>query len=432
MKHMKKTNRVAAALLACLLFAASCGRAETEVPADKPENAAAETAERKEEAVFASVDLPAAGVDPTGAEADALLSDTVTAFSERFYKLALSRVKGNAVFSPLSLYYALALTSNGAHGETADEFADALGMDTAALNEYLYTLTNVLAATKETTVTIGNSVWGNAANFTVNPAFQKIAETYYDAHAESLPFDKDALKTINGWVSEKTDGMIDALFDSLDPEQRMILVNTVLFDGIWAEEYEDADVAPGSFTTADGRTIRPDFLYSTEYSYFEVDGAKGFSKDYKDGYRFIGVRPDGDLAPFVEGMDLGEIVEKSGASDLKADCGIPKFEYEASLGLNDVAESLGIRKAFTNSSELGGLSSSGADDIRIDSIFQKAKIILNEHGTKAAAATAINFTGTAFMPEVRREVYLDKPFFYVIVNADGIPLFLGTVEDPTK
>ena len=75
---------------------------------------------------------------------------------------------------------------------------------------------------------------------------------------------------------------------------------------------------------------------------------------------------------------------------------------------------------------------SGADVIRIDSIFQKAKIILNEHGTKAAAATAIEFGITAFMPEIRREVYLDKPFFYVIVNGDGIPLFIGTVEDPTK
>ena len=425
---MKRMNQVLAALLACLLCAVSCGRADTEVPADKP----GEAAETKGEVTYASVDLPAAGHEPTGNEADALLSDAVTAFSEKFYKLAMPNLDENAVFSPLSLYYALALTSNGAHGETADEFAAALGMDTAELNEYLYTLTNALAATKETTVTIGNSVWGNAANFEVNPAFQKIAESYYDAHAESLTFDKAALKKINGWVSEKTDGMIDSLFDALDPEQLMILVNTVLFDGIWEKEYEEADVMPGSFTTADGQSIRPDFLYSTEYSYFEVDGAKGFSKDYKDGYRFVGVRPDGDLEAFVADMDLGEIIEKSGTSNLKADCGIPKFAYEAALGLNGITEALGIRKAFTDSAELGGLSSSGADVIRIDSIFQKAKIILNEHGTKAAAATAFEFGTTAFMPEIRREVYLDKPFFYVIVNADGIPLFLGTVEDPTK
>ncbi|MCR4906237.1 MAG: serpin family protein [Clostridiales bacterium] len=425
---MKKTNRIAAALLACLLMTASCGHCETEyadlVP-DKP-------AEEAGELTYASVDLPAAGKEPAGAEADALLSDAVTGFSEKFYKLAMPQLHDNAVFSPLSLYYALSLTSNGAHGETAEEFAVALGMETAELNEYLYTLTENLAATKETTVIIGNAIWGNAAKFAINPAFQKIAERYYDAHAESLAFDGTALKKINGWVSEKTDGMIDALFDSLDPEQRMILVNTVLFDGIWAEEYEDADVMPGTFTTADGRQLRPDFLYSTEYSYFEVDGAKGFSKDYKDGYRFIGVRPDGDLAAFVAGMDLGEIIEKSASSGLKADCGMPKFEYEASLGLNEITEALGIQKAFTGSAELGGLNENGADDIMIDSIFQKAKIVLNEHGTKAAAATAINFATTAFMPEIRREVYLDKPFFYAIVNADGIPLFLGTVEDPTK
>lgn len=425
---MKNNNRITAVLLACLLMTASCRHCSAENADLSP----AIPSEGIGEPTYTSVDLPAAGHEPTGLEADALLSDAVTGFSEKFYKLAMPSLGENAVFSPLSLYYALALTSNGAHGETAREFADALGMDTAELNEYLYTLTNALSATEETTVKIGNAVWGNKANFEINPDFAKIAADYYRAHAESLAFDADALKKINGWVSEQTDGMIDALFDALDPAQRMILVNTVLFDGIWAEEYEDADVMPGSFTTADGKTIRPDFLYSTEYSYFEVPGAKGFSKDYKDGYRFIGVRPDGDLAEFVSGMDLGAIIAGSATSDLKADCGIPKFEYESALGLNEITEALGIRRAFTGSAELGGLSASGADDILIDSIFQKAKIILNEHGTKAAAATAINFGTTAFMPEIRREVYLDKPFFYVIVNADGIPLFLGTVEDPTK
>ena len=253
---MKNNNRITAVLLACLLMTASCRHCSAENADLSP----AIPSEGIGEPTYTSVDLPAAGHEPTGLEADALLSDAVTGFSEKFYKLAMPSLGENAVFSPLSLYYALALTSNGAHGETAREFADALGMDTAELNEYLYTLTNALSATEETTVKIGNAVWGNKANFEINPDFAKIAADYYRAHAESLAFDADALKKINGWVSEQTDGMIDALFDALDPAQRMILVNTVLFDGIWAEEYEDADVMPGSFTTADGKTIRPDFL----------------------------------------------------------------------------------------------------------------------------------------------------------------------------
>ena len=131
-------------------------------------------------------------------------------------------------------------------------------------------------------------------------------------------------------------------------------------------------------------------------------------------------------------MDLGVIIARSAESSLKADCAVPRFEYDTTLGLNDVARGLGIGRAFEESAELGGLNASGTNDIRIDSILQKAKIVLNEHGTKAAAATAIEFGVTAFMPEVRREVRLDKPFFYAIVNADGIPLFLGVVTDPTK
>ena len=190
---MKKRSRITAALLACLLFTASCGHCETEyadlVP-DKP-------AEEAGELTYAPVELPAAGKEPAGAEADALLSDAVTDFSEKFYKLAMPRLHDNAVFSPLSLYYALALTSNGAHGETAEEFAAALGMETSELNEYLYTLTANLAATKETTVTIGNSIWGNAAKFAINPAFRKIAEQYLrpDGEVQRLERARSAERT---------------------------------------------------------------------------------------------------------------------------------------------------------------------------------------------------------------------------------------------
>ena len=185
---------------------------------------------------------------------------------------------------------------------------------------------------------------------------------------------------------------------------------------------------PGRFTLSDGSFAFPDFLHSSERGYFTVDGAQGFSKRYKDGYRFIGVLPDGDVNDFTTRMDLSEIIEKSAKSYAECDAAIPKFEYETSLGLNEIAQSLGIQRAFTDSAELGGLSATGVNDLYISSIFQKAKVILNEHGTKAAAATEITIALTSYTP--LPTVRLDRPFFFVIVDSDGIPLFLGTVENP--
>ena len=422
----RKRNRFFAALLALALLFASCGR--TVPPAYD------ETGKENEitESLTAAVPLAAASRTPVGAEADETLSGAVTSFSERFYKEAIKEAKGNVILSPLSLYYALALTANGAMGETKTDFETALGMSVDDVNEYLYTLTNKLARTENSTVSVANSAWANEGTFRLSPDFVKVGEAYYAAEARSVPFNAETVREINAWVSEKTDGMIPNLVDDLDPALILVLINTVLFDGVWETEYEDKDVRTGTFTTAAGSKVSAEFLYSTEYGYFETKGGVGFSKPYKDGYRFVAVLPEGDTDSFIAGADLAGLLKSALESSKKCNVSIPKFEYETTLGLNEVTEKLGLGRIFTGSAELGGLSASGVNDIVVSDILQKAKVILNEHGTKAAAATEITFKNTAFMPETTPEVYLDRPFFFLIADADGIPLFMGTVEDPTK
>ena len=424
--QMKTKNKILSALLASLLLLASCAETAPDPDPGQPaDNAETET-------LTAPVPLAAAEKDPVGAEADARVTDALTSFSERFYKEAAKKADGNVILSPLSLYYALALTSNGALGETKADFEAALGMGTEELNEYLYTLTNKLAATENSAVDVANSIWSNSASFSLSPDFQKIAENYYAAEAESLPFDGEALGRINGWVNEKTDGMIPSLLDELDPEAAMVLLNAVLFDGVWEEQYEESDVQEGTFTPADGGSVRTDFLYSTEYGYFETPGGVGFSKPYKDGYRFVAVLPEGGASEYVQSMDLDGILKSAYASSRKCFVSIPKFEYETTLGLNDVTAALGLGSLFTDQAELGGLSAAGENNVAVSDILQKAKVILNEHGTKAAAVTGITFNTTAFMPDPTPEVYLDRPFLFVIADADGIPLFMGTVENPAE
>ena len=90
------------------------------------------------------------------------------------------------------------------------------------------------------------------------------------------------------------------------------------------------------------------------------------------------------------GPQLGAV-----GSSRKCEVSIPKFEYETSLGLNSAVESLGLGRIFTEQAELGGLSASGENNIAVSSILQKAKVILNEHGTKAAAATGMEMAPPA-------------------------------------
>ena len=59
------------------------------------------------------------------------------------------------------------------------------------------------------------------------------------------------------------------------------------------------------------------------------------------------------------------------------------------------------------------------------------KVIVDEDGTEAAAATAIGVAGSAAPADPPLSIRADHPFLYVIRDTDtGAVLFVGRVLDP--
>ena len=57
---------------------------------------------------------------------------------------------------------------------------------------------------------------------------------------------------------------------------------------------------------------------------------------------------------------------------------------------------------------------------------------MDETGTKAGAATAVEIKETAVAVDIY-SVTLDRPFIYAVTdNATGLPVFIGTVTDIGK
>jgi len=55
-----------------------------------------------------------------------------------------------------------------------------------------------------------------------------------------------------------------------------------------------------------------------------------------------------------------------------------------------------------------------------------------EKGTEAAAATAVIMLARGLAPSHRTVVHFDRPFIYAVIDeATGVPLFLGTMDDPS-
>lgn len=417
-----------------LLSALCTGLALTSCASPMPETVGSENsttpAVHEKTTVFP---IAAAAAEPVGTEADERFTGAVREFSEKLFAACAESGKNeNLVLSPLSVICALTLVSNGASDTTLQAFEDLNGgIPVAEMNEYLYELAKKLGSTAESTVDTANSVWANEPIFTLSEDFVTVAEKYYDALAKSADFaDAGTLDAINQWVSDNTDGMIKDALTELDPATALVLLNTVLFNGKWEEPYEENDVRDGKFTNYDGTEADVEYMDSTENSYFEVDNGVGFVKAYKDGYSFVGILPDEDIGieQFTAELDLTDVLSAMNDGNEEVRVFLPKFEYENELPLKEILAEMGLDEAFSGEADLNGLGGGTFGNPYISDILQKAKIITDENGTKAAAVTEVMIMYTSLRLDGPKEIRLNRPFFYMILeNETQIPLFMGTV-----
>ena len=379
------------------------------------------------------------GITPNNVDAlDDLKSQNadVTDFAIRLFKASNENGK-NTLISPLSVLCALAMTANGAEEETLAQMEEVLGMTTEELNLYLYSYMKNLPQGDKYKLSLANSIWFTEdERFTVNQDFLQTNADYYGADIYKAPFDKQTLKDINNWVKQNTDGMIPEILDQIPPEAIMYLVNALAFEAEWSEIYEKHQVKDGEFTKEDGTKQDVKFMYGSEGTYFEDEKATGFMKRYKGGkYAFVAMLPN-------EGVSVSEYIASLDGESLNAllanpqyatvRTSIPKFETEYKVDMSDILQSMGMTEAFDMyNADFEGLGTSTDGNIYISRVLHKTFISVGEKGTKAGAATIVEMNDCAAAePTEPKEVYLDRPFVYMLVDCENnIPFFIGTMMD---
>jgi len=90
-----------------------------------------------------------------------------------------------------------------------------------------------------------------------------------------------------------------------------------------------------------------------------------------------------------------------------------------------------MSSAFLDNADFSKMVTPDSIPLHISSVKHKTHIELDEAGTKAAAATVVVMAGNSAMPIMeRKEVVLDRPFMYAIVDIkNDLPLFIGTVME---
>lgn len=357
-------------------------------------------------------------------------------FADQVYK----DQPGNVLVSPLSLNVALGTATEGASGETAKELYRYLGREDYAdwVDEYMSYAEGLKAAGSGKSgytfnYKLANSIWVKKDEKLLED-YQKLVEKKFRAEAENVDFVGEADKTakkINSWCDKHTEGLIKEVItpDKFSRDLMAILVNSVYFESPWVKEW---NLRTHEFTDLQGNTKEQEMLSDTLGVYYENEYATAFSKDYYNGFQFIGILPKAEGDFNLGDLDLKSLLESQTYEyDVRAI--MPQLNYETKTEkVIDVLKAQGVYRAFDeNRAEFFRMID--GEPLFISEIIQKCKIELDKDGTRAAAVTAILMQKSMAMKPVEKEVkevYLDRPFAFLIYDSQKDQIvFAGKVVE---
>lgn len=335
--------------------------------------------------------------------------------------------------SPMSITMLSSMIANGAEGETYAEIVKTLGMEGFSLdqvNDYYAKMTGALAkADPSSAFSLANSIWG-AKDLPLKKSFKTVIDKTFDADAYTVDFSSQStLKKVNDWCSAKTSGLIPKMLDELDSRTRVLLINALYFQGAWEIPFPKANTKTDSFTTLTGaKTDMPFMNLKASLACHQDEAVSVVRMPYGNrAFEMDAIVPSGDFAAFMASLDMEKISTWLIPTHYCVDLKFPKFtaDYDTDEQLPAIMQTLGMSRVFSKDfAELGGISEK---PLYVSNMRQKARVEVDEEGTRAAAVTLAEMRATSIRHQEPAVMNFDRPFLYLIrENSTGAILFMGT------
>lgn len=196
------------------------------------------------------------------------LSNSSNAFVIDLFKELEKTEDGNLFFSPLSIQYALSMTLNGSKDETFNSIKEVLevsDLNEHEINEAYKSLTEfLLSVDSKVLLTIANSIWYEH-RLSVTESFRKAMQEYYSAEVSGLDFrSPQSVNTINNWVENKTNGLIEKLINEIPDDAVMYLVNAIYYKALWRYPFDQENTKKAPFYPDNNTEIEALMMHSEE------------------------------------------------------------------------------------------------------------------------------------------------------------------------
>ena len=336
--------------------------------------------------------------------------------------------------SPLSISMAFGMALNGTANDTYEQMRDFFGHDGLSndeINNAFRDLIELLTRLDpQVRMEIANSVWYRRG-FEVLQEFLQTNAEYFDAEIADLDFgDPAAVDIINGWINDKTNGLIEEMIEEIGPDVVMYLINAIYFKANWAIQFDPEDTRDAPFTTASGEITEVPLMRVREaFGYFANSDWQVVDLPYGDGaYSFTAFLPADrqNLSAFAGSLNRQEFdAITSQIEEDTVNVYLPRFEID--FDYEDIMEELqvmGLTLPFI-AGEADFSRIHPFEELFISNVMHRAVIMVDEEGSEAAAVTVIEISRTSVGPQ-ELTIRLDRPFlFFIREKGSNTILFMG-------
>ncbi|MDE7302489.1 MAG: hypothetical protein K2N60_04115 [Oscillospiraceae bacterium] len=355
-------------------------------------------------------------------------------FEAAFLKYA-AREGESFVISPASAKFAMNMAALGAgeNSSTEKELLELFGYGSKAeMSEVSKKLVEELNR-EDGSLSAKNSVWVSDMAGELNPDYRSGLTDIFSAESFSCDLTSQAfVDVLNGWVEKNTNGLIQQMLsEPLSEDARLALVNTLYFKNKWEKPFGDR--YPGGFYGTDGYNKNaPAMRVTKDMPYSAGETFKSVVLNYTDGSSmriFLPTDENKLVTDIIAEMSEEELSEalKPDYINEKVAFTMPPFECDYKASIVDMFKSLGVQSCFTEGlADFSGITSE--EKLFISDVIQSAKIICDEEGTEAAAATM----GIAVLQHADPDpivLTVDRPFLYTVKSPSGETLFMGVITD---
>ena len=241
---------------------------------------------------------------------------------------------------------------------------------------------------------------------------------------------------INNWVKTQTNNQITNLLNTLDRDVKLVLVNAISFKDKWVKPFGLASNGPFHLSNTQTAQVCKMSMScgAPSLKYGNIPGAKIVELPYQaHQVSMYIIRPNWIQGlSFVENtLTLAKLNSAISAMTTRhVNIVLPKFTLSKNMDLKGRLQALGMNKLFTFGAQLSGIGS-GAYQLYVEFVQQKAVIKVDLKGTEASAATAVGFCPARRRRTPTVPFDVDRPFLFVLrENSSGSILFMGRVTNP--